>query len=112
MFVRKRYVAVLLWTAACAAQTERPPLQLTLKRAVEIAISPEGSARIQLAGEALKQAQSRSAEARGALLPNIEGAVSEQSMTRNLAALGVTFNNVPIPGSTFPTFVGPFDVFD
>lgn len=111
MLVRKRYLAVLVWAAACAAQTGRPPLQLTLKRAVEIAISPEGSARIQLAGEALKQAQSRSAEARGALLPNIEGAVSEQSMTRNLAALGVTFN-VPIPGFTFPTFAGPFDVFD
>ncbi len=113
MFGKKKYLAVLLLPAACLAQTsnERPPLQLTLKRAVEIAISPEGSARIQLAGEAVKQAQSRSAEARGALLPNIDAAVSEQSMTRNLAALGVTFVS-PIPGFTFPTFVGPFNVFD
>ena len=30
----------------------RGPLQLTLKRAVDVAISPEGSAQIQLAGEA------------------------------------------------------------
>jgi outer membrane protein len=111
MFGRKRYLAVWLWAAACMAQTDRLPLQLTLKRAVEIAISPEGSARIQLAGEAVRQAQGRSAEVRGALLPNIETAVSEQSMTRNLQALGVSFN-VPIPGFTFPTFVGPFNVFD
>src|SRR2546421_9075694 len=43
------------------------PLQLGLKRAVEIATAPEGNTRIQLAGEALKQAQSRAAEARAAL---------------------------------------------
>ena len=33
----------------------RGPLQLSLKRAVEIATSPEGSAKIQLSGESLKQ---------------------------------------------------------
>ena len=32
-------------------------------------------------------------------------------MTRNLAALGVSFES-PIPGFTFPTFVGPFNIFD
>jgi outer membrane protein len=113
MFGRKRYLAALLLPAACIAQvtTDRQPLQLTLKRAVEIAISPEGSARIQLAGEAVRQAQGRSDEVRGALLPNIETAVSEQSMTRNLKALGVSFES-SIPGFAFPAFVGPFNIFD
>lgn len=86
-------------------------LELSLKRAVEIAISPEGSTRVQLAGEAVKQAQSRSAQARAALLPDIESSVTDESLTRNLAALGVRFE-VPIPGFQFPTLVGPFDVFD
>src|SRR5271167_4678589 len=64
------------------------PVQLTLKRAVDVAISPEGSARIQLAGEALRQAQARALEQRAALLPNIDGAFSDQSRTENLVALG------------------------
>src|SRR5207237_6171942 len=66
------------------------PLQLSLKRAVEIATSPEGNTKIQLAGEALKQAQSRAAEARAALLPNVDAAFSDQNVTRNLAVQGIS----------------------
>jgi outer membrane protein TolC len=87
------------------------PLQLSLKRAVEIATSPEGNTRIQLSGEALKQAESRSAQARAALLPDLEAAFSEENLTRNLAAQGITFVS-PIPGFQFPTFVGPFSTMD
>lgn len=87
------------------------PLQLSLKRAVEIATSPEGNTRIQLSGEALKQAESRAAQARAALLPDLEAAFSEQNLTRNLAAQGISVT-VPIPGFRFPTFVGPFSTMD
>jgi outer membrane protein TolC len=87
------------------------PLQLSLKRAVEIATSPEGNTKVQLSGEALKQAQSRSAEARAALLPDVEAAFSDQNETRNLAALGISVI-VPIPGFHFPTFAGPFSTMD
>jgi len=87
------------------------PLQLSLKRAVEIATSPEGNANIQLSDEAVKQAQARSGQARAALLPNLDSSVSEQSSTRNLGALGIQVA-VPIPGFTFPTFVGPFTTMD
>ena len=68
-------------------------LKLSMKRAVELATSPEGNVNIQIAGEAVKQAQARSAQARAALLPNFEGAVSEIDQTRNLAALGIRFNS-------------------
>lgn len=91
------------------------PLQLSLKRAVEVAVSPEGSARIQLASEALKQAQARSLESRAALLPNVDAAFSDQSRTQNLAALGFNpslFSSIPIPNFSFPTFVGPFTTVD
>jgi outer membrane protein len=90
---------------------DRPPLRLSMKRAVDLALSPEGNANVQIAGEAVKQAQSRAAQARAALLPGVDAAVTEQSVTRNLAAIGVKVA-IPIPGFTFPTFVGPFNVFD
>jgi hypothetical protein len=62
---------LLLLTLPLAAQdvSPREPLPLTLKRAVALAISPEGSARVQLSGEALKQAESRSRQARASSCP-------------------------------------------
>jgi outer membrane protein TolC len=98
-----------LWAADQAA--ERGPLQLSMKRAVELAVSPEGSARIQLSGEAFRQAQSRSAQARAALLPDLSAAFSDQSRTSNLAAMGFHFT-IPIPGFQFPSFVGPYSTMD
>ena len=89
----------------------RGPLQLSLKRAVEIATSPEGNAKIQLSGESLKQAQSRSAQSRAALLPDLSAAWSMQNRTTNLAAMGFKFS-LPIPGFTFPSFVGPYNTMD
>ncbi len=83
-----------------------------MKRAVEMAISPEGNTRIQLTGEALKQAQSKSTQSRAALLPDVEAAFSDQSRTANLAAQGLSKINLPIPGFQFPTFVGPFTTMD
>jgi len=89
----------------------KPTLQLSLKQAVDIALSPEGNARVQIAEELIRQAQARSAQARAALLPNVDSSVSQQSQTRNLAAFGIRIS-LPVPGFTFPTFVGPFNVFD
>jgi outer membrane protein len=107
---RRIACVIALSTLAVSAQ-ERSPLRLTMKHAVDLAISPEGSARIQIAGEAIRQAEARVAQARSALLPNLEGQVVEQDLTRNLAALGIRVR-LPIPGFQFPTFVGPFTVFD
>jgi len=109
--MRIAYALLLAARLAMAAG----PLQLSLKRAVEVATSHEGSARIQLSDEALKQAQARSLETRAALLPNVDAAFSDQSRTENLAALGFNpsiFSSIPIPGFSFPTFVGPFTTVD
>jgi len=97
----------------CAAQVASAagPIQLSLKRAVEVAVSPEGNTKIQLSGEALKQAQSRSAQARAALLPDLEASLTDRDQTSNLAAMGIKIS-VPIPGFVFPTFVGPFTTMD
>src|ERR1035441_8159240 len=80
--MRKTCLILLAVRLAIAAG----PVQLSLKHAVEVAISPEGSTRIQLADEALKQAQARALEQRAALLPNLDAAFSDQSRTENLAA--------------------------
>lgn len=106
-----RLPTLLLLVPLLAAAAERPPLQLTLKRAVELATSAEGNARLQIAGETVAQAQSRSSQARAALLPNFDAYLAGQSMTRNLAAMGIRFD-VPVPGFRFPGMVGPFNVFD
>jgi hypothetical protein len=57
-------VLILLNLAAIAvAQTEvrveTPTLQLSLKRAVEIALAPEGSPRVALAQESITQSETR-----------------------------------------------------
>jgi outer membrane protein len=105
-----RFAPVLIAFSLCAQ--ERPVLQLTIGRAVELATSSEGSARIQLASELTRQAEAKSTQARAALLPSLDAQVSERNMNVNLQAYG--FNHVlpPIPGFAFPTTVPPFNVFD
>ncbi|HLY20678.1 MAG TPA: TolC family protein [Bryobacteraceae bacterium] len=62
---------------------------MTLKRAVELALSPEGNTYIQLSDENLRQAKSRTDEVRSALLPDIETQASQTTAMRSLAALGL-----------------------
>jgi outer membrane protein TolC len=109
-----RHAWILLIAAPfgmAADQNSSDPLQLSLRRAVEIAASAEGNTNVRLSGEALKQARARSLEARAALLPDLEASVSDENRTENLKALGIQFRS-PIPGFTIPTFVGPFSTFD
>src|SRR5450631_1745456 len=105
--MRIPFALILAFRVALAAG----PLQLSLKHAVEVATSPEGNARIQLSDEALKQAQARSLQSRAALLPNVDAAFADQNRTSNLAAMGISIA-VPIPGFSFPTFVGPYTTVD
>ena len=107
-----RYIILVLGMTVTLEAEERGPLSLSLKRAVEIATSQEGSTPIQLSAESLKQAELRSKEARAALLPDVEGAFSYENRTANLAAMGISLTRLPIPGFEFPTFVGPFLTMD
>ena len=50
---------ILLAAAALPATLAAAPMELSLKRAVQLAVAPEGNTRVQLSSEALKQAQSR-----------------------------------------------------
>ena len=74
--------------------------------ATTIALAPDGNTRLALAREAYEQANAREKQARGYLLPNVEGSYTLSSFTRNLAAFGVQ-SMTPIPGFGVPSFVGP-----
>ena len=95
------------------AQTAAPgqPVQeLSLARAIEIAISPQGNTGVQLARESVQLAHSRYVRARSVLLPDVETSVAEQDQTVNLKALGFDFQLAP--GVVIPHQVGPFNTFD
>lgn len=100
-----RHFLILLALIASAE-----PIPLSLKKAVEIALAPAGSARVQLAREAIAQAKARQGQARAALLPNVEGAITGQNFTRNLKAFGISFP--AIPGFRPAEVVGPITNFD
>jgi outer membrane protein TolC len=87
-------------------------LQLSLKKAVEIAVAPDGATRVKLAEEELRQSKARANEARAALLPNLDGSLTYQSETQNLKAFGFNIQIPPTIPIRIPTFVGPFDVLD
>jgi outer membrane protein len=106
-----RLIALPLLALALAAQEQPPVMELSLRQAVDLALAPDGAARLQLAQEAIRVAEYRSRQARGALLPQLDGSYSYANQTRNLKAFGITFA-APIPGFSAPTFVGPFNVND
>ena len=91
-------------------QAQETVLPLSLRKSLEIALAPEGSTRVEIAREAIAQAEARKNQARAALLPHVDGSIAYQSMTRNLRAFGIDFPT--IPGFRFSTFAGPFSIFD
>jgi outer membrane protein len=108
---------VLLGAGACAqtpAPVARPAvLPLSLAKAVEMALAPEGNTRVRIASELIHQAETRAVQARSALLPNFDAAVSEQNTVRNLKAMGIDFSAIPaVFGFRIPSVAGPFNVFD
>ncbi len=98
-----------LWLALAATALAQEPMNLSLKRAVDLAVSPDGNTRMKLADQYIRQAQTRTAQSKAALLPNVDGSVSEQNFTRNLQTFGI---QSPSPLLKFPDIVGPLSVFD
>src|SRR5579872_1000614 len=106
-----RRLMIALAAAPFVAAQPQATVDLSLKRAVDIALTPEGSARVALAEQSIRQAETRVAQARSAFLPNVDGSVNYRDQTTNLKAFGFSFN-LPIPGFAIPSIVGPFSVFD
>jgi outer membrane protein TolC len=106
----KRLSVLLLILSLPGAAQEGKPMPLSLAKAVEIALAPDGAARVQLASELVDQAGARRRQALSALLPNVAGAYTFRSFTNNVAALGIVFPAVP--GFTFKTLLGPVETND
>jgi outer membrane protein len=87
------------------------PIELSLKRAVEMAVSPEGNTNVQLAAEGVKQAESKSAQARASLLPDVSGTAYVRNQVVSLEALGLR-QAVQVPGFNFARTIGPFTTTD
>ena len=104
----RAFLACIVLSAAANAQT---PLSLSLKRAVEIAVAPDGATRLALAEEAIEQAEHRLEQTKAAFLPNLDTTIAERRQTTNLRAFGFSFD-LPVPGFSLPSLVGPFSVFD
>jgi outer membrane protein len=95
-----------LFGPLCLAQNV---MQLSLKRAVDIALTPEGSARVALAEQSVRVSETHVDQARSAFFPNVDGTVNERSQTVNLHSFGFNFS---FPGFSIPSIVGPFSIFD
>jgi outer membrane protein len=105
----------LLYPVLCAADADdaiQPaPMQLSLKHAVELAISPDGNANIQLENEEVRQSKGRSQDARAPLMPNVQSYASQTSNIRSLAALGAQSVKLPF-NFHLPSAAGPYDITD
>src|SRR6188768_2952463 len=86
-------------------------IPLSLKQAVEMALAPDGNTRVRLAAQAVEQSKTRVAQARAALLPNLDGTVGYRNFTMNLEALGITSTS-NIPAFSIPKFIGPISNID
>ncbi len=102
---------VLLSFLVSALTWAQSPLPLSMKRAVEIALAPDGSTRVALALESIQQAEQKVQQAKAAFLPNLDASVQDRRQTTNLQAFGFRFD-LPVPGFSLPTIVGPFSVLD
>lgn len=94
-----------------ALSTPKMPFsgKLSLKDAVARGLEYNlGSVGLSLA---MRQAQGQARVVRSALLPNVNGSLSETVEQVNLRAQGLRFSS-PIPGFGIPSIVGPFNFFD
>ncbi len=100
---------IFILSAAALLVRAQDTLPLSLKRAVEIALAPDGSPKVALAEESIHQAETRVSQARAAFLPDIETSVTDENETINLRSFGL---NIQVPGFSLPSLAGPFTVFD
>ena len=99
---------LLMLLLAAALGSAQSPLPLSMKRAVEIALAPDGSTRAALAQESIQQAKDR--KPRHAPRSSESGTqIRNIRQTTNLQAYGFSFK-LPVPGFSIPSIVGPFSV--
>lgn len=99
-------------TAAQVSDAGRPVLRLTLRRAIEIALSPEGNTGARLAEESVHFAEALHSRSKALRRPVVESYISEQNVSLNPQAIGFQIETDEMSGFMLPRRVGPFSVFD
>lgn len=104
--------ALAVPASAQVSDAGRPMLRLTLQRAIEIALSPEGNVGARLAEESVHLAEALHDRSRVLRHPVVESYVSEQNLSLNPQAIGFQIETDEMSGFMLPRRVGPFSVFD
>lgn len=108
---RFAFVTVFIAFMASSLFAQNPPLQgpmkLTLKRAIEVALVPEGNAQIQLSAQEVAKAKAHADHVHSDLMPELDLNASVQSLSLNLAALGLP-TNISINGLRLSNFSGTY----
>lgn len=102
------FLSLLVLSGAALAQ---PVERLTLRRAIDRALSNSSNPDLQIAQEAERIAAAQHAQGRSALLPSLQATTVGQNQTRNLVAQGIRFDE-SLGGLTIPESVGPFNTLD
>jgi len=84
------------------------PRQLSLGEAIDLALSEAGNLQVQISDRGVDQSQAQSDQARAALLPHLNGALSQTRRTNSLVSVGLTSIGPFEP----PRLLGPFSTFD
>jgi outer membrane protein TolC len=88
-----------------------PPVKLTLRQAVLMALANGADPRLELTEVAARQAEARVREETSALRPSVDAYITGQGLNRSLDAFGL--GSVQLPGKfEFPATVGPFGILD
>jgi outer membrane protein TolC len=90
------------------------PLKLSMREAIRLALLPAGEARLQLAVEAERVAESQLQEVRSATALHLDADVSDRVLRFDLRSIGVELPQVSpfVANVALPVVVGPFTVMD
>jgi outer membrane protein TolC len=105
-------IVLLAWqvSAVYAQVNPTPPLSLTLRDAVRLALSPKGNLSVDVADQSVAAAQARFQESRAPRKPDVDFSFNAVNQRLSLDAFG--FQSIHLPGFEFPRAVGPFEVLD
>ena len=113
---RQRFMTVVLvlWTTGLfteARAQQSGPIKLSLKRAIEIATTPEGNTQIQLATEGVHLATARADRLHKDLMPDFAGYASFKNNALNLASVGLPAG-AQLGGVKLSDFAGSYNLIE
>src|ERR1700756_3377363 len=103
-------IVLLVWHFSFLSAQDKPaPAQsLTLRDAVRLALSPQGSLSLAVADQSVAAAQARYRQSQAASKPSVDFSFNAVNERLDLDVFG--FQSIQVPGLTFPRTAGPFEL--